>query len=113
MIVTVVDVGEVLVLVGDHEVPMPAAGEHDDRVGSVVGILGVDRVHVLDGFVNVAMTVVGGRDDEHAGEGDRERDERGRGEVVTVDRPGEDGADERCEGEDLSLIHISEPTRPY
>lgn len=100
VVVTVVDVGEVLVFMRDREMPMLGPGEDGDRVGSVVRIVQVDRVRVLDNFVRVAMAVVAGGDDQDSGERHGEGDEGRRGESVAIDGPGEDGTDEWGEGEE-------------
>ena len=68
VVVAVVDVGEMLVVVRQREVSVLASGDDDDRVRSVVRIIGVDRVCVLEDVVGVSVSVVAGGDDEHAGQ---------------------------------------------
>ena len=68
MVVTVVDVGEVLVLVGDRHVPMLGSGEDGDHVRTMVSVSSIDRVGVLDDVVSVAMAVTARGDDEHTNE---------------------------------------------
>ncbi len=68
MAVAVVNVREVFVFMCDREVPVLRSGENGDRVGSMVGVVRVDRVCVLDDVMAVAVTVVAGGDDEDADE---------------------------------------------
>ncbi len=63
-----VDVREVLVFVTDGEVAVLRAGEHLDRLWSMVRIARIHRVRVLHGLVTVEVPVVAGGDDEHANE---------------------------------------------
>jgi hypothetical protein len=64
VVVAVMDVGQVLMFVGQLEVPVLRSGEDSDRVRSVVRIGVVDRVGVLDDVVGVSVAVVAGCDHE-------------------------------------------------
>ncbi len=57
VIVAVVQVGEVLVRVGQLEVAMPLLAQHLDGIGCVVWVRRVDRVRVLESHVMVLVPV--------------------------------------------------------
>jgi hypothetical protein len=92
--VPVVDIGQMLVLVGKGQVSMFGPGQHFDRTGAVVRIAWVDGVGVLHDGVNVAVSVMGGADNDHADERHHESSNGRERQSVTVDRPGEQCADE-------------------
>ena len=85
--VAMVDVREMFVLVADGEVAVLRAGEHPDRVRSMVRITRIDRVRVLHGFMTVEVPVVAGCDHEHADQRHGKRDQRRRRKSVAVDGP--------------------------
>ena len=66
MTVTVVDIGEMLMLVGQCKVTMFRSRQHLDGVAPVVWIVGIDRVRMPNGLMNVAVPVMRRADDDHA-----------------------------------------------
>jgi hypothetical protein len=68
MAMAVVDVGKVLVFVGDPEVAVLGAGQDLDGLRTVVRIVRIDRVHVLEELVSVQVPMVARGDHEDADE---------------------------------------------
>jgi hypothetical protein len=64
----VVDVGHVLVFVCGPEEAVLGAGQDLDGVRTVVRIIRIDRVHLLEEFVGVQVTMVTRGDHEDADE---------------------------------------------
>ncbi len=61
-----VDVREVLVLMGEHHVPMLLTRNDFDRQRRVVLVARIDRMRVHEHFVGVTVSVVSGAHDQHA-----------------------------------------------
>ena len=60
-----VQIGEVLVAMGERPMAVELTVDHDDCVGSVMGVGGVDWVSVLHFDVLVLVPVMCGGDQQH------------------------------------------------
>ena len=68
MAVTVVNVRQMFVLMGKRQVSVLCAGQDLDGTRPVVGIAWIDGVCVHHDAVDVAVSMMGGADNDHANE---------------------------------------------